>query len=47
VRLHGYSDSDWEGSAIDRKSTSGGCFSLGSTMFLGSARNKLPWHSVQ
>jgi hypothetical protein len=32
VRLHGYSDSDWEGSEVDRKSTSGGCFSLGSTM---------------
>jgi hypothetical protein len=30
VRLHGYSDSDWEGSAADRKSTSSGCFSLGS-----------------
>jgi hypothetical protein len=32
VRLHGYSDSDWEGSAVDRKSTYGGCFSLGSTV---------------
>jgi hypothetical protein len=32
VRLHGYSDSDWAGSAVDRKSTSGGCFSLGSTV---------------
>jgi hypothetical protein len=30
VRLHGYSDSDWEGSTVDRKSTSGGCFNLGS-----------------
>jgi hypothetical protein len=32
VRLHGYSDLDWAGSAVDRKSTSGGCVSLGSTM---------------
>ena len=29
-RLFGYSDSDWAGSVSDRKSTSGGCFSLGS-----------------
>jgi hypothetical protein len=32
VKLQGYSDSDWAGSATDRKSTSGCCFSLGSTM---------------
>jgi hypothetical protein len=32
VRLQGYSDSDWAGSAVDRKSTSGCCFNLGSTM---------------
>jgi hypothetical protein len=32
LRLHGYSDSDWASSAIDRKSTSGGCFRLGSTV---------------
>jgi hypothetical protein len=31
--LDGYSDSDWAGSAVDRKSTSGGYLSLGSTMF--------------
>jgi hypothetical protein len=30
VRLHGYSNSDWAGNVVDRKSTSGGCFSLGS-----------------
>ena len=29
--LVGYTDSDWVGSASDRKSTSGCCFSLGST----------------
>ena len=27
-----YMDSDWEGSAIDRKITSGGCYCLGSSM---------------
>jgi hypothetical protein len=30
--LHGYADDDWAGSPVDRKSTSGYCFSLGSTM---------------
>ena len=29
IKLHGYVDSDWGGSAKDRKSTSGCCFSLG------------------
>ena len=29
IKLHGYVDSDWEGSATDRKSTSSCCFSLG------------------
>ena len=29
INLEGYVDSDWTGSAIDRKSTSGGCFSMG------------------
>jgi hypothetical protein len=32
VMLHGYTDSDWAGSVVDRKSTSGYCFSLDSTM---------------
>jgi hypothetical protein len=32
VRLHGYSNSDKASSAVDRKSTYGGCFSLGSAM---------------
>jgi hypothetical protein len=32
VKLVGYSDSDWAGSVVDRKSTSGCCFSLGSGM---------------
>ena len=30
INLEGYVDSDWVGSAIDRKSTSGCCFSMGS-----------------
>ena len=30
INLEGYVDSDWAGSAIDRKSTSGYCFSMGS-----------------
>ena len=30
INLEGYVDSDWEGSAIDRKSTSGCFFSMGS-----------------
>jgi hypothetical protein len=33
-RLYGYTDSDWGGSALDRKSTSGCCFSLASSMNL-------------
>eukprot|EP00253_Pinus_taeda_P021870 PITA_21870 len=32
VRLHGYTDADWERNFIDMKSTSGCCFSLGSAM---------------
>jgi hypothetical protein len=32
VKLQVYTDSDWAGSATDRKSTLGCCFSLGSTM---------------
>ena len=31
-KLHGYTDSDWEANVVDRKSTSGGCYCLGSTM---------------
>ena len=33
INLEGYVDSDWVGSAIDRKSTSGCCFSMGSGVF--------------
>ena len=31
-RLYGYTDAEWDGCILDRKSTSGGCYSLGSTM---------------
>jgi hypothetical protein len=38
VMLYGYIDSDWMGSTVDRKSTSGYCFNLGSTMISWSSR---------
>ena len=31
VKLHGFMDEDWASSPTDRKSTSGGVFSIGST----------------
>ena len=31
-RLYGYTDSDWAGSVADKKSTSGGCYFMGSSM---------------
>ena len=40
VLLHGFSNSDWAGSAQDRKSTSGFCFSMGSTMVSWSSRKQ-------
>jgi hypothetical protein len=41
IQLHGFTDSDWEGSAEDRKSTLGMCFSLGSAMISwGSMKHK-------
>jgi hypothetical protein len=39
-RLYGYTDSDWAGSASDRKSTSGCCFSLGSAMTSWKSRKQ-------
>jgi hypothetical protein len=38
--LSGYSDADWAGSVADRKSTSGCCFSLGSTMISWQSRKQ-------
>jgi hypothetical protein len=40
VQLHGFTDSDWAGSADDRKSTSGMCFSLGSAMISWASRKQ-------
>ena len=36
--MHGYADVDWAGSPVDRKSTFGYCFSLGSAMISWSSR---------
>jgi hypothetical protein len=38
--LHGFTDSDWMGSVVDRKSTSGYCFSLGSAMISWSSKKQ-------
>jgi hypothetical protein len=38
--LSGYTDSDWDGSVYDRKSTSGCYFSLGSTMISWQSRKQ-------
>jgi hypothetical protein len=40
IQLHGFIDSDWAGSAEDRKSTSGMCFSLVSTMISWGSRKQ-------
>jgi hypothetical protein len=40
VMLHGFIDSDWMGSIVDWKSTSGYCFSLGSAMISWSSRKQ-------
>jgi hypothetical protein len=39
-RLFVYTDSDWAGSVYDRKSTSGCCFSLGSSMTSWQSRKQ-------
>ena len=38
VLLSGYSDSDWVGNVVDRKSTFGYCFNMGSAMISWSNR---------
>ena len=38
--LYGHTDSDWVGSALDRKSTLGGCYCLGSTMISWFSRKQ-------
>ena len=40
IQLHGFTDSDLAGSVEDIKSTSGMCFSLGSSMISWSSRKK-------
>jgi hypothetical protein len=41
IDLIGYSDADWAGCKIDRKSTSGTCQFLGRSLCLGLQRNKI------
>lgn len=40
IQLHGFTDFDWEGSAKDKNSTSGMCFSLGSAMISWGSRKQ-------
>jgi len=40
IRLQGYTDSNWVSSVTDQKSTSGCCFSLGSTMISWLSRKQ-------
>jgi hypothetical protein len=40
IQLHGFTDSNWAGSAEDRKSTLGMCFSLGSVMISWGSRKQ-------
>ena len=40
INLEGYVDSGWAGSAIDRKSTSGCCFSMGSRVISWFSRKQ-------
>lgn len=42
IQLQGYTNADWAGSVEDKKSTSRGCFSLGSTMILWMSRKQKP-----
>ena len=39
-RLYGYTDSDWAGSSVDRKRTSGGCYCLRSAMISWFSKKK-------
>ena len=40
IVLHGYADSNWVGSPIDRKSTTSYCFNLGSAMISWCSRKQ-------
>jgi hypothetical protein len=46
VKLHGFTNVDWAGSPMDRKSTSGGILVSDLQLFLGTTGNKDPWHLV-
>ena len=39
MKLHGFTDADWAGSPTDRKTTSGGVFSIGSIV--------VSWYSMK
>ena len=45
LELIGFTDSDWAGDSIDRKSTSGMCSCLQKGQSAGQARNRVPLHS--
>ena len=47
VKLQGFTDANWEGNPSDRKRTSGGIFSIGSTTFFGTAGSRDQLHLVQ
>jgi hypothetical protein len=49
VELQGYTYLDLEGSAVDKKRTSGSCFSLGSTMIscFNRKHNSVPLSSIE
>ena len=40
VRLHGYTNANWAGDVVDRKSTSRCCFSLGSALISWMSRKE-------
>ena len=46
VKLHGFTDADWEGSPTNRKSTSGGSLISDLQLFLGIVGSRDLWHSV-
>jgi len=47
AKLQGFTNADWVGSPSDKKSTSGGIFSIGSVAVLGTTRNRDRLHLVR